>query len=137
MAFSAGQTLRAADVSTSSSTVATSQTTTSTAFTDLTTSGPAVTVTVPTSGAVLVTVTGRLFNSAANFTIMGFALSGANTVAGTDTRSLLVFGTNAVQASATYLVTGLTAGSTTFTAKYRVSAGTGTFSDRSILVRPA
>ena len=41
-----------------------------------------------------------------------------------------------VQASATYLVSGLTAGSNTFTAKYRVDASTGTFVNRNIIVIP-
>ena len=40
------------------------------------------------------------------------------------------------QGSATYVVSGLTAGSHTFTAKYRTSAGTETFTNRSIIVIP-
>lgn len=117
--------------------VATQQTTTSTTFTDLTTVGPAVTFTVPSSGKVEVTVSGQLFNSAGNFTLMGFALSGGNTLAASDSKALLVFGVNAVQAGIPILLTGLTPGSTTFTAKYRVSGGTGTFINRKIHVRPA
>jgi hypothetical protein len=40
------------------------------------------------------------------------------------------------QGSGTYLVTGLAPGSTTFTAKYRASAGEGSFGMRSIIVVP-
>jgi hypothetical protein len=40
------------------------------------------------------------------------------------------------QGSGTYLVTGLTPGPTTFTAKYRVTSGQGTFAMRSIVVVP-
>ena len=40
------------------------------------------------------------------------------------------------QASYTDLLTGLSAGSTTFTLKYRVTAGTGTFTNRTIAVIP-
>jgi hypothetical protein len=71
---------------------------------------------------------------------MAFAISGATTQAASDARSLVVkSGGNQsilMQGSATYFVTGLTAGSTTFTAKYRVSAGTGTFAERTIVVIP-
>ena len=40
------------------------------------------------------------------------------------------------QGSGTYLVSGLSPGSTTFTAKYRVTSGQGTFAMRSIVVVP-
>ncbi len=45
-------------------------------------------------------------------------------------------GSSAVQGSATFFVTGLTAGSNTFTAKYRVTGGTGTYLNRTIIVIP-
>jgi hypothetical protein len=74
---------------------------------------------------------------------MGFAVSGATTVAASEAKSL-AFGqsggitppTVTQQASATFLVSGLTAGANTFTAKYAVSGGTGTFVNRSIIVMP-
>jgi hypothetical protein len=40
------------------------------------------------------------------------------------------------QASATYVVTGLSAGSYTFTARYRSSGGTCHFSNRGLIVTP-
>jgi hypothetical protein len=41
-----------------------------------------------------------------------------------------------MQASATYLVTGLTPGLNTFTAKYRTASAGAIFSNRSIIVTP-
>lgn len=119
-------------------TVAASETTTSTSMTDLATSGPAATVVVPPSGVVKVTVSGRQSNSTAGAqTFMGFAISGATTQAATNTlaRRHDSAAANAVgDGSKTIIVSGLTPGTTTFTAKYAVSAGTGTFTGRSIIV---
>jgi hypothetical protein len=67
---------------------------------------------------------------------MAFAVSGASTVAASDAQAFSNEGDKATQASATYVVTGLTGGSNTFTAKYRVSGNTGTFVNRSITVIP-
>lgn len=124
-------------------TVATSQTTTSTSYTDLATSGPAVTVTIGANGLALVIVSCNASNSTAgnSNTDMSFALSGANTasappVAGGE----LKYASTAAGLGGTYsfsiILTGLTAGSTTFTAKYAVSGGTGTFVNRWISVLP-
>jgi hypothetical protein len=125
-------------------------TTGATGYVDLSTAGPATTVTIPSSGNALVTVTGEETNSSNGSssgtpvaTYMGFAVSGNTTQAASDTKAL-VLQQNAsenssriqVQASATYLVTLLAAGSNTFTAKYRVSTGTGTWVNRSIIVVP-
>lgn len=114
--------------------VDTSQTTTSTSFTDLATAGPAVTVTTGTSA--LVWVGARANCSTTNNSIMGFAISGASTVAGDDTKSYWVAGTNPVASGALFLVTGLTAGSNIFTCKYKVNADTGTWQYRTITVFP-
>ena len=115
-------------------TVATSQSTTSSTMTDLTTAGPAVTLTTGTKALVIITA--NIFNAtAANYSYMGFAVSGATTVAAGTAQALWTVGTNTIQASAGYLVTGLTAGSNTFTNKYRTEvATTATFSNRSITV---
>jgi hypothetical protein len=118
--------------------VATSQTTSSTSYTDLTTAGPAVTVTVPASGKVLVTVTSGMQNSTGGGScFMAFAVSGPTSVAASDAQAVILGGNNLQAASASYVVSGLTAGgSYTFTAKYRVTTGTGTFSNRSIWAIP-
>ena len=125
---------------TTANTVATSQTTTSTTYTDLATTGPAVTVTIPASGNALVILTASQSDGTNNQgAYMAFAVSGATTRAASDTTARIVkngTGSSAVQGSATFFVTGLTAGSNTFTAKYRVTGGTGTFLNRTIIVIP-
>ena len=118
-------------------TVATSQTTTSGSFTDLTTAGPAVTLTTGTKALVIITGSLQNFTDDRE-TLMGFAVSGATTTAATDTKALGFFNGSAnhdtLQASAVYLVT-VTAGSNTFTAKYRTNGGsTGIFQNRVITV---
>lgn len=116
-------------------TVATQQTTTSTSYTDLTTSGPAVTVTTGTKALVI--ITSRLWNTTQNAVVyMGYAVSGASTVAATDTTALILKDPQSYsdfRMSAASVVT-LTAGSNTFTAKYRVDSGTGDFKNRTIFV---
>lgn len=125
----------------STAAVATSQTTTSTSYTDLATSGPAVSL--ETGTTALVTVTAGISNtvSGSQISAMGFAISGATTVAASDSFSLqnqalaAVAGAQIV-ASASFYVTSLTAGTNTFTSKYRVTGGTGSFALRSIIVEP-
>jgi hypothetical protein len=118
----------------SAATVATSQSTSSTSYTDLTTAGPAVTVTTGTKALVIVSY---LATDGVNVgQSMGYAVSGATTIAATDTTALFSqvnasFITNFSRAS----VVTLTAGSNTFTAKYKVvSAGTRSFANRDIFV---
>ena len=67
---------------------------------------------------------------------MGFAVTVATTVAAVDTQALEKTNTDPAQMSATHLVTGLTAGSNTFTAKYKSSSSTCTFVNRNIIVTP-
>lgn len=114
--------------------VATSETETNTSYDDMATAGPAVTVTTGTKAIVVITA--LLYNSGSNDSFMSFAISGSSSVAADSKFSLTNNGTSGIQASATYLVTGLTAGSNTFTAKYAVGAGTGTFARRHITVIP-
>lgn len=117
-------------------TVATSQTTGSTSYADLATAGPAVSV--QTGTRALVTST-ALVNHDTNggFANMSFAVSGASTVAAADataiTQTSAVAGAN-ITPSGTFLVTGLTAGVNTFTAKYRVGGGNGAWANRNIVV---
>jgi hypothetical protein len=124
--------------------VAARESTSSTTYTDLTTAGPAVTVTTGTTA--LVSIKCAIDDGADEiFGRMSFAVSGATTVAAQDEYSIgakikqifsvsaegyLIFG-------ATFVLTGLTAGSNTFTAKYRkVTGPTGNpiFSERTISV---
>jgi hypothetical protein len=95
--------------------------------------GPAVTATIGASGTALVTITATITPTLGNTASMGFSV---DTTAASDTQSLEA-DTNPQQASATYVVTGLTAGSHTFTAKYRVTGGgNAQFANRSLIVIP-
>jgi hypothetical protein len=102
---------------------------------------PAATATIGASGTALVTITGQVDPAANGTAFMGFAVSGATTQASTDSRALIrehgsSSGTGYMQASATFVVTGLNAGSNTFTLQYKSSTGTAQFLNRSIIVQP-
>lgn len=120
------------------STVLTEQTTTSTSYANLATSGPAVTLT--TGVRALVIISASLRNTSTNSCFMSVTVSGATTSAATDDRALRWRdGTGSdgeAQMSHAYMFTALTAGSNTFTAKYRVIGGTGTFRNRHLMVIP-
>lgn len=121
-----------------SATVGTSESETSTTFTDLATTGPAATVVTGTAALVIVTARG-LNASASQACLMGYTISGVSTAAAADSRSLWQETDGTTEnnrASAVMHHTGLTAGSNTFTAKYRVTGGTGTWTYRDILVIP-
>lgn len=117
--------------------VATSETTTSTSYTTLATTTDTVTVTVSSNGIVLLGISCELTNDTNDSTTsMSFIASGANSItAGTSGRAItakVVSGRPDFTLGTTWLVTGLSSGSTTFSARYRVSAGTGTFLNRYI-----
>jgi len=67
---------------------------------------------------------------------MGYAVSGATSISATDTTALVKYGTGNNRMSAVSRLSTLTAGSNTFTAKYRrTGAGTfGYYTDREICV---
>ena len=118
--------------------VLTAQTTSSTSYTDLATAGPAVTLTTGTSALVLV-IAGYVDLSAVGpGCAMSFAVSGATTIAASDDyRGVLSAdsGYNASSIAMLTKLTTLTAGSNTFTAKYRqTAASTGEYINRSITV---
>jgi len=123
-------------ISGTTATVATSQSTTSTSYTDLTTSGPSVTVTTGTS--VLVLCNSKLTTPNDTEAHFDFAISGATTRSAAD--STCVFfrqngaGTSFARFGNSNLMT-VTAGSNTFTMKYRSGNGSSvTFADRTITV---
>jgi len=123
----------AATPTTANALVATQETTTSTSYTDLTTSGPAVTVTTGTK--VLVIISSKQGNEPNETMHTSYAVSGATTIAASDAVGYLARQPNYSFASASRAsVVTVTAGSNTFTAKYRVTGGTGYFSDREIFV---
>lgn len=115
-----------------------SEATTSTSFTDLATLGPAVTATTGSMAWIIVTARGNN-GTASQPCLMSFEITGATTAAAADSRSLWLEtdGTGEFpRASCGTMLTTLTPGSNTFTAKYRVGGGTGTFHYREIVVIP-
>jgi hypothetical protein len=120
--------------------VSTSQSTTSTSYVGLTTA-QAVTVTTGTKALVSISAS---FENGAGVNVgarMSFAISGATTVAASDDFStgiafLATGGGNfQMKSGATFLVTGLTAGSNVFTAQFKKGAGdTPGFAQRTINV---
>jgi hypothetical protein len=118
-------------------TVDTDQTTTSSTYTDLATSGPAVTLTTGTK--VLVIVSAYVYqNTVSKNSYMDFAISGATSRSASDVTALtLRRGANDDVNFASSRVSRLTvtAGSNTFTAKYKTqSGGTAGFLNREICV---
>jgi hypothetical protein len=98
--------------------------------------GPAVTVLTGTKA--LVSLTAHLDNAGgASAVFMGYAISGATTLAPTDDEALGVVGPVGFAFSTSYesYVTGLTPGANTFTAKYRAASGTVSFALRKIRVQ--
>lgn len=103
-----------------------SDTTTSTSYVAL--GGPSVTIEIGSNGIALV---GFAMQSGAAQSLMSIEVTGANSIVATDDHALYNSVTN-FQYGRTHVFTGLASGSTTFTAKYRVISGTGTFLRRSL-----
>jgi len=118
--------------------IGTGETTTSTSYTDLATVGP--TVTLNTGARAIVLFRAAMDNNSANEAcFMGFEVSGASSLAASDTSAINFDGLAASSRNrlgSPYVITSLTAGSNTFTAKYKVTAGTGTFTTRQLAVFP-
>lgn len=116
--------------------IITAQTSTSTSYADLTTVGPTVTVTTGTRAIVFWQA--QMQCTLANTSVRSaVAVSGASTVAAADTDDLYIDGLPAsqqIRAAAFKHFTTLTGGSNTFKMMYKVGGGTGTWSDRQILV---
>lgn len=111
--------------------VGTDQSTSSASFTDLATAGPDVTLTVNTK--VKVTFSAMIYT--ADGGRMAVDVSGTTTVAPSDSHAMTVYDASGFETSRVIYFSGLTPGSTTFTAKYkRLDAGTAHFLNREILV---
>lgn len=118
-----------------SATVATAESRGSTSYGDLTTSGPSVTLTTGTS--VIITINARMIPTGNCNALIGIDISGATTVAASDTTALegTVFAGAYVAYSRTLKITSLTAGSNTFKLKYKTNTGTSCeFAKRDITV---
>jgi hypothetical protein len=118
--------------------VSTSQSTSSGSYVNLSTVGPAVTVTTGTRALVIVSAS--IQNNSTNSSYVGIAVTGATSIAATDDQALRTRdssgGAAEMQMSYAYLFTTLTAGSNTFTAKYRTNGGTSTYRNRTMTVLP-
>jgi len=122
-----------------SATIANAESTTSSSYTNLTTAGPAVTLTTGTK--VMVIVSGWLYGTNTyTHRRMSFAISGATTTAAADENGLDMYiddtqGNNYAPQVSFVSYQTVTAGSNTFTAKYRQQGGsTASFANRSITV---
>lgn len=117
--------------------VVASESTASTSYTDLTTVTDTVTVNVGASGKVKVEWGASCFNTLSNgYSCIGVQVSGANTEAASDNRSVALQGTTEDSLSGSRLYEGLTPGLTTFKLKYRTPAGTSHFYRRYITAEP-
>ena len=99
--------------------VTTSQTTTSTSYTNLTTT-QAVTLTTGTKALICLSATVKSTDPL-GFAYASFAVTGASTVAASDTYGLRTEGIQDNQYGTSFVITGLTAGSNTFTMKFRTN----------------
>lgn len=123
-----------------SDTIATAETRSATFYGDLATVGPRVTLTTGT--AVLILLAAKLSNNTAEFQChTAVAISGAcNFPAHGDHRSFRSDGKSLAnqpdRGMGFGLIPSLTPGVNTFTMKYKVGGGTGTFSDRHMVVMP-
>jgi hypothetical protein len=118
-------------------TVATDQALGAGAYADLATVGPAVTITVNTKVKVTLSADGYDAASGTSYGKMAVALSSGNTVAAADTSCLAIgknSGGDSTQASRVLYFSGLTPGSTVFTAKYKASSTNYHMRYREILV---
>lgn len=121
--------------------VATAQAGNMTAYGDLATVGATVTIETGTIALVTISATcGETVNDGGNVWT-SFAVSGATTLAASDANGILYNAGSgssdpAMTVSRTFRLTGLTAGSNTFTMKYRITSGSScAWRDRSITVQ--
>jgi hypothetical protein len=121
--------------------VSAAQATTSAAYGDLATVGPTV-ANITTGTQAIVIVSAKCETSLGFTGFMSHAVSGATVIAATDNNAFAnrsQAGANPhIRASAVELVTGLTPGVQTFTAKYRVSTAPNAaqFENRALMVIP-
>jgi len=114
----------------------TSETTASTSYGNLATTGPSVTTTTNTAAIIIVGAAARN-NTADEDCFMGVDVSGATTLSPSNVTCYIVRNETRIQATYAWVESGLTAGSNTFKAEYRVSGGTGTWSSRGLTVIPS
>jgi hypothetical protein len=106
--------------------VAANENTSSTSYTNLTTAGPAATVTTGTRALVIISAEFQNGAAPGGAFYMGVDISGATTLSATDAKAATWFNSSGNNNKQTivqaFIYTGLTAGSNTFTAKYKAAA---------------
>ena len=113
-------------------------TTTSTTFTATLAGSPGTnpSVTLSTGTTALLTISASMSISVASNAFVGYAVSGATTIAASTALSAISTSATNMTSSLTMVVTGLTAGTNTFTMQYSVNPSqTLTVTDRRITVR--
>ncbi len=121
--------------------VATRESRTNVAYGDLTTPGPAVTVTSGTRVFILMETQLSTTSITSGSAVATWECSGATTLAANDKYAIMQEGVGDASREMRYgvqhVVTGLTAGSNTFTMKYKAATnGTASFEQRKITVIP-
>jgi len=115
--------------------VATQEDTASTTYTDLATSGPAVVVTLAEARTAIVLMKSGCTNTTtADDMWVSFAVSGATTLAASDSRAIRHNGSGGTQSYSAFETVSLSAGTNTITAKYRTDGGNGRFVERRLAV---
>lgn len=115
--------------------IQTSESTSETSYADLTTVGPSVTCVTGTKAIYMMSA--RISNNgSSNSTRASIEISGATSIEAGDARELTLDlpTTDQNKVGTCYFEDGLTPGTNTFTMKYRVTAGTGTFAERHLIV---
>jgi hypothetical protein len=113
-------------------------TTTSTSFVNALSGSPGTnpSVTLVTGTTALISIRSMVSNSATGAVIMGASVSGATTANASDDNSIYISQHTASQEhnfGTTFVISGLTAGTNTFTLAYRVTSGTGSYYQRAII----
>lgn len=114
----------------STTTVITTENTGSTSFTDLATVGPSLTITSGGTKALL--IWSIVQSTTSGSAVSSIAVSGATTIAASDTGALIVSDGN--RSSIGWQLLTINPGSNTYKLQYRVTGGTGTFHTRRLMV---
>ena len=112
-------------------------TTTSTSYvTTLTSDSTAISTTLVTGTTAYIQFTARADMNSVALSYLSVSVSGATTVAVSDANGTLstVATNSAANLARSYILTGLTAGTNTFTLNYKVNANTATYAHRNLVV---
>lgn len=115
-----------------SATTSGEQTTSSTSYTDLSTT---TSVTLTTGTKALIFINAQLRSTGNQYSYVSFAVTGASSVSASDDNAIINYGQQQNRFGCSVSLSGLTAGSNTFTLKFKSQGGeTGVFVAREITV---